>query len=90
MLPLRPLIIDFLIAGLHKAGSARVEQEVRRAVCDVQTTDEWRFALLPSDQSGRWNVGVRGPDRWSITTFEATLEDLPRRAAAAVLQLLQT
>ena len=90
MLPLLLVIIDFLIAGVHKAGSARVEQEVRRAVRDVEIADEWRFALLPSDQSGRWDLGLGGPGGWSITTFDATLEDLPQRAAAVVLQLLQT
>jgi hypothetical protein len=81
--------IDFLIEGLQKTSSARVEREVRRAVRDVQTTDDWRLALLPGDRQGWWDLGLNGPRGWSITWFDATLEDLPHRAADTVRRLLQ-
>ena len=83
------MYIDFLFAGLKKESSARVEHEVRRVVREAQISDELRFALLPSDRHGRWDIGVSGPRGWSITWFDATMEDLPRRAAATVRHLLR-
>lgn len=82
--------IDFLIDGLHETSSAQIEHEVRQVMREARSTDVWRFALLPSEErQGWWDLGVRGPNGWSITWFDATLEDLPHRAAATVRQLLR-
>lgn len=44
--------------------------------CIHRRTDVQVVAVLPSDAHGRWDMGVRRRDGWSVTWFDAPVEDL--------------
>ena len=58
---------------------AALEADVRQTLVDLRVTDVQVVAVLPSDAHGRWDVGVRRRDGWSVTWFDAPVEDLSAR-----------
>lgn len=80
------MAIDVIVADYMVDASSQVEDAVRRAVREVGGVD-LRVALLPSDRNGRWDLGLRDARGWSLTTFDASVEDLAARAATEVRQL---
>ena len=76
--------IDVLIAGVDAVRSKTLEQDVRQALAELSVTDVSTIALLPSDARGRWDLGVKRGNDWSVVWFDSAIEELPRRVTASL------
>ena len=70
---------DVLIGGLDRARAKLLEVEVRRTILELHARDVVTIAVLPSDATNRWDVGVRRAGRWSVTWFDSSVDDLVAR-----------
>ena len=68
--------MDVFIGGLDPAFAKGLEADVRRTIVDLRIDDVQVVAVLPSDAKNRWDVGVRRATGWSVTWFDAAVEDL--------------
>ncbi len=72
---------DVLIGGLDTQRAKALEAKVRRTIVDLRAKDIVTVAVLPSDATNRWDLGVRRSTGWSVTCFDAGEEDLDARVA---------
>jgi len=68
--------MDVLIGGLDRTRADALEADVRRTIGALRVTDVQVVAVLPSDAKNRWDVGVRRPTGWSVSWFDAAVDDL--------------
>jgi hypothetical protein len=81
------MAFDVLIGGLDGESARVLESHVRRTIVDLDARDVMAIAVLPSSNAnGQWDVGVRRANGWSVTWFEARVEQL----AAEVTRRLET
>ena len=78
--------IDVLIAGVDAVRSKILEQDVRQTLAELPVCDVSTIALLPSDARGRWDLGVKRSNGWSLVCFDAPVEDLAMQVAANLRQ----
>ena len=78
------MAFDVLIGGLDTERARALEAKVRSTVIDLRATDVVTVAVLPSDATNRWDVGVRRSAGWSVTWFDAGVEELGARVATAL------
>ncbi len=71
--------IDVLIAGVDPTRSKVLEQNVRQALAELSPKDVSTIALLPSDARGKWDLGVKRGNGWSVVWFDAAVEELSTR-----------
>ena len=74
-----PMRVDVLIGGLDPTRSKLLEQNVRQALAELPTTDVSTIALLPSDARGKWDLGVKRGNGWSVVWFHSAVEELSAR-----------
>ena len=80
---------DVLVAGLDVAACREVERTVRQATRQSSADDGWKVSVLPSpERRDRWTLGIKAPDGWRITSFEATNAELPARVTETLEHLL--
>lgn len=70
------MAFDVLIGGLDAARAKALEVEVRRTIGELRTRDVVTIAVLPSDATNRWDVGIRRRAGWSVTWFDSTVDEL--------------
>ena len=78
------MAFDVLIGGLDSERARALEASVRRTILDLRATDVVTIAVLPSDATNRWDVGVRRAAGWSVTWFESGLDDLAMRVTTTL------
>jgi hypothetical protein len=78
--------IDVLIAGVDSERSKVLEQGMRQTLAALPARDVSTVALLPSDARGRWDLGVKRSNGWSVVWFEAAVDELPTRVADRLRQ----
>jgi hypothetical protein len=78
------MAFDVLIGGLDTERARALEAKVRRTVVDLRATDVVTVAVLPSDATNRWDVGVRRSAGWSVTWFDSGIDELAARVASAL------
>jgi len=70
--------IELEIEGV---ADRRLADAIRRSVRLVRgqfaACGEWRVAIFPSETRGEWDVGVRGPSGWHLSSFTETIDALP-------------
>jgi len=77
---------DVLIAGVDAVRSKLIEQDMRQALAQLLVRDVSTIALLPSDARGRWDLGVKRSNGWSVVWFDAAIDDLSTQVAANLRQ----
>ena len=78
--------IDVLIAGVDAVRSKTLEQDVRQTLAQLPVRDVSTIALLPSDARGRWDLGVKRSNGWSVVWFDAAVDDLSTQVALNLRQ----
>lgn len=73
--------IDVLIAGVDPTRSKLLEQDVRQALAELSPKDVSTIALLPSDARGKWDLGVKRGNDWSVVWFDSAVDELSTRVA---------
>ncbi len=68
---------DVLIGGLDSARAKALEVEVRRTIGEPRARDVNTIAVLPSDATNRWDLGIRRGADWSVTWFDSSVDELP-------------
>ena len=81
-----PMRIDVLIAGLDQERTRMLEQNMRDTLAQLPVRDVSTIALLPSDERGRWDLGVKRSSGWSVVWFDSAVDDLSVRVAASLRQ----
>jgi hypothetical protein len=71
--------VDVLIAGVDRTQSKQLEQNVRQALAELAPKDVSTIALLPSDARGKWDLGVKKGNDWSVVWFDSEVEELSIR-----------
>jgi hypothetical protein len=70
--------IELEIEGLP---DRRLADAIRRSVRVVRqefaSSGEWRVAISPSETRGEWDVGVRTPSGWRLSSFTGSIDGLP-------------
>jgi hypothetical protein len=70
--------IQLEIEGL---ADRRLVDAIRRSVRLVRRrfaqNGGWRVVISPSDTRGEWDVGVRAPSGWHLSSFTETIDGLP-------------
>jgi hypothetical protein len=70
--------VELEIEGL---SDRRLADAIRRRVRVVRRefarSGEWRVAISPSETRGEWDVGVRTPSEWHLSSFTESIDGLP-------------
>jgi hypothetical protein len=70
--------IDLEIEGVaDRAITEMIRKTVRRLGRQVDRPGEWRVTIAPSEARGRWDLGIRAPTGWHLTSFSESLAALP-------------
>jgi hypothetical protein len=75
-----------LIAGVDAVRSKMLEQDLRQTLAQLPVSDVSTIALLPSDARGRWDLGVKRSNVWSVVWFDAAVDDLSTEVASNLRQ----
>ena len=66
---------------LEGVPDRQLADEIRRRVRMVRRqfarSGEWRVRISPSETRGEWDVGVRVPSGWHLSSFADTIDVLP-------------
>jgi hypothetical protein len=70
--------IELEIEGLHdRRLTDAIRHRVRLVRRQFARSGEWRVTISPSEARGEWDVGVRAPSGWHLSSFTDTIDLLP-------------
>ena len=70
--------IELEIEGVaDRAITEMIRKTVRRLGRQVDRPGEWRVSVAAAETRGRWDVGIRTPTGWHLTSFSESLDALP-------------
>ena len=78
---------------IEGVADRRLVVAIRRSVRLVRRqfarSGEWRVTISPSETRGEWDVGVRGPTVWHLSSFTETTDALPAFIERKLREYLQ-
>ena len=78
--------IQIAVEGIDDPAIVRqIEDAVRDVIRRAEVRGRWVVAIAPSETSGRWDVGLKGPTGRHFMSFSAALD----RVAAVATQHLR-
>jgi hypothetical protein len=81
--------IELEIEGVaDRAIMQTIQKAVRRVGRQVDRPGEWRVKLAPSETRGRWDLGIRAPTGWHLTSHSESLDALPEVVERALRERL--
>ena len=70
--------IELEIEGVPDRRMAdAIRHRVRLVRRQFAKDGEWRVTISPSEVRGKWDVGVRAPSGWHLSSFTDTIDVLP-------------
>ncbi len=70
--------IELEIEGVSdRATTETIRRTVRRLSRKVDLPGEWKVRIAPSETRGQWDLGIRTPTGWHLTSVSDSLESLP-------------